>query len=278
LKRAAVILCAFTIIMPVVFISYISYIEMQEYKPKYNYTVTSSSYGSPVEILRHTTLEEKILVSGHFISTEYIFADINNLSYSNFKRIADINQEIARGEILAYNRNIPVYSPVNGLVLDIQIFDKTGYFKILSWEHLIFEAFVSSSFSKLEINKPYQISESITLTLVYLSNAVTSEGRKAQFKVEGGQFLYGQETVFEIPTGVIYSDVLAVPSNAVYQKEVNGPFFIRRVEKNGNVLEEVQVKLGISDGSFITITGVKEGWYCDPGYSSLMNVELGDKQ
>ncbi len=93
-----------------------------------------------------------------------------------------------------------------------------------------------------------------------------------------GTFLYGETVEFEIPTGTVYTDVLAVDKDCVYQKEPDGPYFIRRVSDDGRVIEEVEVETGISNKEMITITGVEEGWYADPGYAKLINAEMDEEQ
>lgn len=269
MKRMAMLIGVFIIILPITSITYVSYLEIQKYKPKTNYILSQVSYGEPKQIMR-TNLEENLLIKGKFISKSYKFIDVKNNDVENIKTTISVNDEVKKGDILFYLNSKPVYSNVNGIICELDLDRQNGYIKLLDIDNLLFESYVSLD-NKLELNKTYIADENIKIKLVSLSNIINEQGRKDYFKVDGNNFFYGQEAEFKLKTGLIYTDVLAVDKHCVYQKEDGGPYYIRRVEADGTVIGEIEVKVGNADESMILISGVKEGWYCDSGYAKFIN-------
>lgn len=272
MKKIVIIIGVFIIIMPIILISYTSYLEMKKYEPKKEYKISEKSYGDPTEIIR-TTLEEKVLISGQFVSNSVAFVDVKNNELDNVKTVIVVNSEVKKGDVLVYVNNKPIYSPINGIVSEIDVMRPNGYIKLSNLDNLLLECNMEDD-RKLELNKVYNIDNNMKIKLVSVSNVMNGSIRKAYFQVEGGKFVFGQTASFLVPTGVVYNDVLSVKKSCVYQKEKDGPYFIRRVSKSGNVIGEVQVKVGITDNDMISLSGAEERWFCDPDYGKLMNASL----
>jgi hypothetical protein len=273
MKKALYGVALLVIILPMFLIGYITYLEMQEYQPNIDYTIGEKSYTIPVEITRET-LEENIVLKGSFTSNSNVFITISNSSSRAIRLEKSIGDEVSKGDVLAYIKDKPVTSTCNGIVTEIDIYSTDGYIKLLDLDNLLFETYVDSKGS-LNVGEKYEVDGTIKITMVALSKVIDENGRKAYFKVEGGDFLYGQATEFCLYTGTVFNDILAVPQDCVYQKETGGPYYIRRVTSNGTVLEEVEVKVGISSNKMVSITRAEAGWFCDQGYAKLMNASIG---
>lgn len=272
MKKIVIAIGAFIIIIPIILISYISYLEMKKYEPKINYKIEEKSYGNPTPILR-TTIDEKFSIKGKFTSTSFAFVDIKNQNFENTKTVVAVNDEVKKGEVLAYIKDKPIYSNVNGIVSEIDVMKQNGNFKILNLDKLLLECYMDPKLKLIE-NTTYTANDNIKIKLVSLSNIVDDFGRRAYFQVEGGNYVFGQKIEFQVLTGVVHKDILATDKNCVYQKEKAGPYFIRRVDKSGKVIGEVEVKVGLTDNKMISISGAEEGWFCDPGYGKFMNANL----
>lgn len=273
-KKMFLLIGIFIIAVPIVLIICITYLEMKKYEPRPDYTIGEITYGEPVAVER-TTIEEKFVLQGRFTADKFKFVDFS-LGYGDqVKVVVSADVEVKKGDLLGLINAKPFYSTTNGLIQEISVGSESGYFKVLDLDSLIFECYVDPE-TELTPGQVYTANDTIKLRLAFLSNVVDEAGRKARFEVEGGNYLYGQSAVFEVSTGVFHKDVLATRKEAVYRKEVGGPYFIRRVEINGRVIGEVEVKVGISDNKMISITGAEEGWYCDSGYGALMRARLED--
>ncbi|SES86237.1 hypothetical protein [Anaerobranca gottschalkii] len=275
MKKVAIIIGIMAVIMPVILITYITYLEMENYKTNVDFNITEKSYGSPSLIFRKD-LEETVVIRGIITSNTFKFVEWNN--NTRVRLLVSVGQEVKKGDILLTFSNGNVTSPVNGLIEEINVFD--NYIKIKSFEELILEGFLPQrDVKKLEEGKEYQV-DSKKLKLQFISNMIAENGvdRQVSFKIEGENLLYGQRVEIEIPTGTVYNNVLVISRKCVYQKEKGGPYFIRRVEGNGTVIGEVEVKIGIGNKDYISITGVEEGWFADPGYAEIMNVNMENQR
>lgn len=276
MKKTLYGLAFLAIILPTLLIGLITYLEMQEYQPEIKYTASERAYGTPVEIVRDT-LEENITLKGTFTSNSYVFIKTPNSNSKAIRIRTSVGDEVSKDDVLAYIKDKPVTSTCNGLVVEIDIYSTDGYIKLLDLDNLLFETHVDPK-DNIQMGKKYRVDGMIDITMVTLSRIIGENGRKAYFKVDGGDFLYGQAIYFCLYTGAVYNDVLAIPQHCVYQKEVDGPYYIRRVSPNGKVLEEVEVKVGIISKGKVSISGAEEGWYCDPGYARLMNESIRQLQ
>lgn len=270
--RKIIVLLCLCLLLPVILIGYVTYLEMQRYEPPVGYAISKLSYGEPVPIIR-IDIAEKFSLNGVITSREFIFIDCRNTSYNDVRSLVNVFDEIQKGEIIAYVAGKPLYSPVNGIVMEVNVNQVNGYYKVLSLDNLLFKTSLSESLD-IKIGDKFYLDGGIELELKFLSNITSTKGREAYFTIQGKDLFYGQNLSLEVPTGVVLTGVLATHRDAVYQKTKDGPYYIRRVEANGKVISEVQVDVGITDGEMISISGVQEGWYCDPGYGRLMNAEL----
>lgn len=264
------------ITMPVATVGYVSHLEMKKYEPNVNYTIYQKSYGDPEKIQR-VTFEEKIIIDGVFTSNNISFVDFNHEDGTSIKSVITTNSEVKKNDILLYVNNMPVYSPVNGIVKEINTDGQKGYIKILNVDDLLFETNIDKN-QELKLNKEYKIDDNMKVKLVSISNIIKDSKRRAYFKVYGKKFSYGETAQFTINTGIVHKDVLAVKKDAVYQKEKNGRYYIRQVTSTGKVIDEVPVKVGAVSENIITITGIDEGSFCDSEYGKLMNASLSNEQ
>lgn len=265
-KRAVWVIGAVMFLVPLLLLAYMSYLETGQYEQEV-IKVVERSYGTPTPVERRT-LREVIKVKGTFISDAGVFIDIGQ---GEVRALVSVEDEVQKGDALATVDGEEITAPCNGVVKELSAY-AGGYIRLLNLEELSLECYVGESAVKLEQGKTYEADGGLTATLVSLSNIVEENGRRALFTVTGGSFLYGQSAEIEIYTGIQYEGVLTVEKACVYQKEAEGPYYVRRVRQNGEVIGESEVKVGISNGNMISITGAEEGWMCDPGYSKFMGA------
>ncbi|QNO13478.1 hypothetical protein HYG86_01190 [Alkalicella caledoniensis] len=273
MKKITFVAGILAFLMPIILIAYITYLEMEDYKPNIEYRIAAKSYGEPSQISR-MNIEETVHVNGKLNSHDFDFVEWDSTRNPKVRISVSLNEEVRIGGTLVYVNNKPLASSVNGVIQEINIIE--GYVKILDIDKLVLESYTDTkNANKLELNKWYVVDQDVKIKLISLSNVMTELGRMASYALEGGSFLYQEHVKFEIPTGVVYTDALTVSKESVYQKELDGPYYIRRVESTGQVIGEVEVKVGIANKDMITITGVEEGWFADPGYAQLMRSEMG---
>lgn len=272
MKKVVVVIILFILfIAPLGLISYVSYLEMKKYEPEEIMKVQEKSYGEPVLITR-TNMSETFELNGTFISQTYNFVELNNKSGDIVKTLVSYNDEVKKGDVLAYINNTPVLSPVNGIITDLRAEQENGFIKLLDIEDLLFECVIDSSLI-LTTSDVYSTENGLSVQLVSLSNVAAKTGRKACFKVSGGNFLYGETTNLTVYTGVVYENVLVINRSCIYQKEKGGQYYIRRVDVGGVVIGEYPVRIGISNNDMVCISDVEEGWFCDPGYAKFITGE-----
>ncbi len=271
MKKTIIILGAIMFILPLLLIGYVSYLEMEEYQQEEPYQIVEKAYGDPKQVFRQS-ISECFELSGSFTAKSSIFIDVNNKDSKAVRTLASIGDEVKNGDAIAVIGDVTVYSTVNGIISDMNLYGKDGYVKLLDLENLLFECSVDED-SSMTVGDTYTTEDNETIELVSLSNMSDESGRKAYFKVTGGSFIYGQAKVFKVYTGTVYQNVLVIQEKCVYQKEAGGVHYVRRVDESGVVIGELEVEVGISDGTYITITGVEEGWYCDSGYAQFVDLQ-----
>lgn len=274
--RKIVALLCLCLLMPVILIGYVTHLEMQQYEPQIGYSISQLSYGEAVPIER-IDIVEKFRLDGVVTSREHIFIDCKNSSHNDVKSLVNAFDEIQEGEIIAYVAGKPLYSPINGIVLEANVSQANGYYKVLYLDNLLFKTSLPAHLA-VNIGDKFYLDKEVSLELIFLSNIITDAGREAYFRIQGKDIFYGQHLSFDVPTGVVHTSVLATRREAVYQKNKGGPYYIRRVDANGKVIGEIKVDVGITDGKMISVSGVQEGWYCDLGYGRLRNAELEGAQ
>ncbi len=271
MKKTIIILGAIMFILPLLLIGYVSYLEMQEYKPEAEYKIVEKAYGDPRQVFRQS-VSESFELSGTITSKSYVFVNAENNDSKTVRTYVSTGDEVKVGDVLALIGDTEIVSSVNGIVSDMSLYGKDGFVKLLDLDSLVFECSVDEG-RLLEVGDTFETEVGATLELFSLSNMTDSSGRRAVFSVTGAQFLYGAAKTFKVYTGTVYNNVLVVHRKCVYQKEIGGPYYIRRVDESGLVIGEVEVDVGISNGTLITITGAEEGWYCDSGYAQFVGLQ-----
>lgn len=275
-KKLIITLAIILMALPLSLIAIITYLEMEEYKPQVAHTIGQGAYGELKGVIRGD-IEEALSLKGTITSREHAFIDVSNKGFGLVKTLVNVGDEVKKGEVLLYINDKALASSVDGIVEEINVGGDKGYVKLLNLSSLTFVSY-SKEMEKLEVGKEYSLEEGGTATLTYLSNAWEEQGRKGYFTLSGDGFIYGESKELRIKTGVGHSGVLMVDKDCVYQKEKEGPYYLRRMESSGKPLGEIEVKVGMDNGEYITITGAEEGWYCDSGYGKFMKSNTGGEQ
>ncbi|MDD2269259.1 MAG: hypothetical protein PHY15_06940 [Eubacteriales bacterium] len=269
MKKVLVVSAVILIILPILLIFYITYVEMEQYRYDDNYKIIETAYGVPSQVIRGT-INESFELEGQFISKEFVFIDIDTSNENPIKFLYSVNDEVKAGDCLALIGDEKIYSQYNGIIADFSFTANDSYIKLLNLEKLMFECYYNGDLS-IEESKTYTTTDNNKLTITSVSNIYDEQGRKIYAQVENDEYMYGQKAKFIVNTGVSYEDVLMIRKDCIYRKEMDGKHYIRRVKSNREVIGEVEVTPGISDGNMISITGLEEGWYCDPGYAKFLN-------
>ena len=142
------------LVLPFFIISYISYIEMNQYKIDDNYKIVETAYGEPSQVFRGT-LNQSFNLEGKFISKNYIFVDIKNSDNTLIKSFFSINDEVNEGDCLALVGDNNIYSPCNGIVVEFNLNNQSPYIKLLNLENLLFECYYDGYISLNEDESYY---------------------------------------------------------------------------------------------------------------------------
>ncbi len=252
-------LCFSTIIL----IVFVSTLEKEYYSPSAEYEFIEKTYGEPMLISRFD-IEEIIDLEGTYISQsiEYFKFDAQNMQQIIIQ--VDEEQEVKKNDVLIKNGNTNILSTINGVIKSIDY--GNGIIAVYNLENLVFETYVGLDFDFNDLK--VKDSEEV-LSLINISNMVEKGQRKAYFKSNDSTKLFGEKVEYRLTTSIIEKGVLAAPKVCVYQK--NKESYIRLVKSNGNYIEEIKVKTGISDEEYITISSGEEGMHCDSGYSKYIS-------
>lgn len=271
MKKTIIILGAVMFLLPLLLIGYVSYLEMQKYQPEEAYKIVEKAYGTPMQVVRQS-VSECFTLSGTFTSKTHVFIDADNKDGKTVRALVSVGDEVKKDDPLAVIGEKPLVSTVNGVVEEVSLFGEKGYVKLLDLGDLVYECALGDTMS-LSVGDSFTTESGETVTLSSLSNMESDGSRKAYFTVTGGNYLYGKAKTFTVYTGTVFQNVLVVDKDCVYRKEAGGPYYVRRVDASGVVIGEVEVQVGISDGKYITVTGLEEGWYCDSGYAQFVNLQ-----
>ncbi|PKK40454.1 hypothetical protein ABB02_00313 [Clostridiaceae bacterium JG1575] len=85
-----------------------------------------------------------------------------------------------------------------------------------------------------------------------------------------GKHLVGETFEGFLKSGGSLENVLMLHESCLYRKEPNGEVYVRLVNEGDELLGEIAVKPGVSNGEFISVIGLEKGTRCDSGYASLM--------
>ena len=99
-----------------------------------------------------------------------------------------------------------------------------------------------------------------------------------RLNVEGTAHVFGEaEKNLVLLTGQVYRDALVLDARCVYQKQpgASEPWYARKVQADGTLLGEVEIKIGFQIGNLVCVSGVSEGEWFDSGYQAVVQSAYG---
>lgn len=284
-KPLFVIFIIFLLLCPLGLIYQISQAEMEQYTVPELPRLTETAYGEIVRPIR-TDISESISVSGVFLSKAYAYQELRYYDNSQIRWEISVGDEVHEGDWLGNYSGQGVLAQYTGVINEISSFGSKGYIRYQLFSPVELSCDVDDGTLTVlkRSNLELRLEDGTAVTVTFLSNQKNEDGTtQVRFFINGGNYSYG-ETVenFEILTGRVFNQVLAVSADAVYQKKEGAqePWYVRLVTEEGVYLEEAEVQVGYSSGGIVSISGdaVSENSYLDKGYKAIITEEKADEK
>ena len=259
---------------PVVLLFLISEREQQQYRQATEIVLKDFAYGEICEVVRRD-VEEEITVSGEVVSTEVVFIELNSYLYPyNIRLLVEPGEKLTVGDTIGYYQEEPILSDQTGIVKSVSI-GTDSYILLESLENLALAVECSN-----ENILDCFLGENVRMTTA--EGAVFSVERVDDVKNKNGNttvllscenqaLTYGKQYAsLRLQTGRVFPQALVVEKTCVYTLAGTEKQYVRRVDSNGEFMEEVEVSLGYSAGSFVCVSGIPEGSFCDGGYKAVI--------
>lgn len=261
------------LILPLVMMFKLSEQEMSKYNVNTTFDFKEAAYGDPKCVTRED-VKLYYTVSGTVTSNTYKYIKFAEEENAEIMTAVSVGDEVFNGEVVAHIGNKEIKSDCNGIVEDIAL-GAGGYIKIRSFDNLQLTCLSDiETVNKIKNCKTLQLEDGRKVKVDSVSNIIENNQVKIVFSIDNIDYLYGQEIQdLKLYTGKVYTDVLIVDKDCVYQKQKNGPYFVREVDENGYFLKETEVEIGFETEDVVSVLNIKEGTFCDSGYKDLVNTE-----
>lgn len=274
LKICVGIFFAILLILPLVMMFSLSKQEISKYEVNTNYTFKEAAYG---EIKRVTRQDLKLYYtfSGTVTSNSYKYIRFPESESAEVTSTLSMGDEVFVGDVLAHIGNKEIKSAYNGVIEDVASY-AGGYVKIRSFDELQLSCNANmSTINKVKDCETLQLSNGNKVNVEKVSNMITDNKGEIVFSIENSDYMYGQEVNnLKIYTGKVYKNVLILDKDCVYQKNENGPYYVRVVNENGIFQGEKEVEIGFEAGNVVSVQNIEEDTLCDAGYKALLKTQV----
>ena len=262
------------LVTPLGLIWQISQNEMAEYAAPEVPVLQETAVGDIIKATRQD-VQEYVILSGTFTSTEYAYMDLNARQASSIRWIVDIGDEIQEGQIRGTYKNTEIISTVSGILVEMNTYSASPYLRVQQFSPVVLEARVDDrTLSALTLAEELATENGESVTLEFHSMQKNPDGTTdVLLSIDSEKYTYGQELwELRILTGRVYRKTLVLPAKCVYQKETgeNAPWYARMVTEEGIFLMEMEVQIGYTNGDVVCISGVEEGAWFDSGYKAII--------
>lgn len=262
------------LVTPLGLIWQISQNEMAEYAAPEVPVLQETAVGDIIKATRQD-VQEYVILSGTFTSTEYAYMDLNARQASSIRWIVDIGDEIQEGQILGTYKNTEIISTVSGILVEMNTYSASPYLRVQQFSPVVLETRVDDrTLSALTLAEELATENGESVTLEFHSMQKNPDGTTdVLLSIDSEKYTYGQELrELRILTGRVYRKTLVLPAKCVYQKETgeNAPWYARMVTEEGIFLMETEVQIGYTNGDVVCISGVEEGAWFDSGYKAII--------
>ena len=247
--------------------------EMAEYKTPPPPVILDSAYGEICQASRGD-LEEFVTVSGSYVCKEYAYMELDYRDPSMIRWEVSDGDVIFQDQVLGYYKGDPVISTVTGVIAQIQTYGTEAHIQVKLLAPTVLECKVNDAvLHALHRSEGLRTQEGAVITLSYESPVKNSDGTTTITLTTETPGIYGSSVdELVIYTGRVYTGVLMLDADCVYQKEQgeDNPWFVRQVSADGIYQKEVEVELGYMSGDWVCVTGVNEGDWFDSGYKQVL--------
>ena len=275
MKWITLILCLLILalmITPLGLIYYISIMEREAYATPDIPKLQQHALGGIAQAVK-ADMQESVSVSGTFVSTSYSFMDLEMDHPASVRWIIEPGQQVQEGQTIGFYQGEPVRSTLTGQYLSMDLTCDAPYIKFLSYEPIELSCRVQDRvLSILEMDVELKTMDGEPVEVVYISALKNTDGTTdVRLKIDSDQYYYGQEvTSIHILTGRVFSNVIYVPFDCVYQKAGSSGWFVREVTEKGVFIREIPVELGYVVDGIAYVSGITEGSYYDAGYKAVL--------
>lgn len=260
------------LLMPVGLLYIISRNEQLQYQAETVPVVEELAYGDVVPIVRRD-IEETVTISGTIVSASVFFAELNVSDPYSLRFLVAIGDVLHPGDVIAYDGSRKILSGCRGVIREI-VLGTAPYLRMDSLDDLALECYVSSTQRAVLERESLKLKDEngSQLTVLKIDDICTDENlTRVLIKYDTDSLRYGQTfSELTLTTGKVYAQALVVNAECVYQKADSDSYFLRMVTQDGHFLSETEVQIGYTDGTYICVSGVEEGAFCDSGYKTLV--------
>lgn len=262
------------LVAPLGLIWQISESEMAQYTTPEVPVLHETAIGSVVQA-RRQDVQEYVVLSGTFVSTEYAYMELDPTQAPSIRWIVDIGDEIQGGQVLGFCQEAEIVSTVTGILVEMNPYVSSPYLRVQSFSPVALEVKVDDqTLSALQKANTLTTENGESVSLSYYSMQKNPDGTtNVRLAIDSDNYTYGEELDrIRILTGRVYSKTLVLPTDCVFQKEAgdSNPWYARMVTEEGIFLTEVEVQIGYTNGDVICVSGVEEGAWFDSGYKAIM--------
>ena len=247
--------------------------ELKQYVTPEEPEFVETAAGAVVQ-LRRQDVEECVKLSGTFVSNTYTFQELEYKNLSDTRWMVSVGDEIQTGQVLGILGDQQILAQTDGILTEINTYGNKPHLQIRLLTPIELNCQVDDIMLEILRKGSMKTENGETLQVTYISQGKNSDGTTdVRIRIDSDRYAYGQAVSdLSVLTGQVYRDVLVLPVECVYQKlSGNGqPWYIRQVTKDGNIIGEIKVTIGYSDGDVICVSNVPEGIYCDSGYKALL--------
>lgn len=245
--------------------------EKQQYATPAAPAFVEMAYGRVMEAERRD-LRECVLLSGAFRSKTYEYIELEQPDPGKIRWDISIGDEIQEGQKLGTYKGEAITAPIAGLVAEINAFD--GYLKIQMASPVFLECNVSAkTLARLKSAQELTTEDGAAVALVYTAMIRNSDGSTCvRLEIDSEEYFLDQRVEdLLLYTGNVYMQTMVLPEECLYQRTAgeNEPWYVRQVTEGGELIGEVEVKRGYSDGQWVSVTGINEGQFFDAGYKQI---------
>lgn len=262
------------VVLPLVMMYRLSQSEMENYQLHDSYTFREAAYGEVKSVTRQD-LELYYTFSGTVTSSSYRYVDIPEKDQADVIANIAIGDEVFKGQVIVSIGTSSVTAPCDGIVEDISSF-AGGYVKLRTFEQLQLSCPADLSvINSVRDSQSLKLEDGSRVWVESVSNIVEDGQGKIVFSVENADYMYGQEVKdLKIYTGKSYTDVLTLDKDCVYQKEADGSYFVRVVDENHYLVDEMEIEIGFEAEEVVGVLNIDEGTLCDSGYKELLKSRV----